>query len=335
MPRYDNQKCEGCGGSFRPEDDIVVCPVCGTPQHRECWKNANGCVNEARHGEGFEWKPDGVQEVESEPKEEKDCVCPRCGEKIIPGMLFCTKCGSPLGENKQQDSQPGQNPFGEGAPFNGGFPPPGAVPFGMLFNPYGGLSPDEKIDGVPVKDIAETVQANSAYYLPRFKAMTGGRKKVGWNWGAFIFGNLWYFYRKNYLVGLIYTLVQILLSAIFMVPLEKYQSMYQSLLETPSADKEALAAMLEAIQGVMPQLILFGLISLLVQVAFTLFSNYFYRQKVFKTIAEIKQKADDDETYHLTLRMKGGASFLFGALAYMGTSMLCEFLIVFSQMIFK
>ncbi|GHV48858.1 hypothetical protein FACS189499_09160 [Clostridia bacterium] len=48
--------CPGCEKRFVPEDDIVTCPVCGTPQHRSCYLKRNECVNEYRHASGFVWK---------------------------------------------------------------------------------------------------------------------------------------------------------------------------------------------------------------------------------------------------------------------------------------
>lgn len=328
MSRYDDQKCDGCGMQFQPEEDIVVCPVCGTPQHRECWKNANGCVNDARHGEGFEWKPDEKSTDSAEQNDsDKKITCPHCGEKLVPGLLFCTKCGQPLGENAQQNNnaQFGQNPFGAADP-QSGFPP-FAIPF---YDPFGGVKPDEKIDEVSVRDIVETVQMNSSFYLPKFKAMSGGKKKISWNWGAFFFQHLWFFYRKNYLFGLIYALVNILLQVIFLDPLQKSSE----LLALLSSEESTMAEMTTAIQGIMPQLMLAAGISFVIRILFTMFSNYIYRCRVFKVVEEAKEKADDEELYHLTLRLKGGASFINGALAYMGTSMLGELLFIFSQMLF-
>lgn len=55
---YRGQHCPICGKEFCDGDDIVVCPECGTPYHRECYKTAGHCVNEERHGENFEWKPE-------------------------------------------------------------------------------------------------------------------------------------------------------------------------------------------------------------------------------------------------------------------------------------
>ena len=42
---YRGQHCPICGKEFCDGDDIVVCPECGTPYHRECYKTAGHCVN--------------------------------------------------------------------------------------------------------------------------------------------------------------------------------------------------------------------------------------------------------------------------------------------------
>ena len=40
---YIGEICPVCGKSFTADDDIVVCPDCGTPHHRECYKTENKC----------------------------------------------------------------------------------------------------------------------------------------------------------------------------------------------------------------------------------------------------------------------------------------------------
>ena len=62
---YTGEKCPVCGKNFVEGDDIVVCPVCGTPHHRDCYNLHNACANEGLHAENFEWKPEAKAE---EPK---------------------------------------------------------------------------------------------------------------------------------------------------------------------------------------------------------------------------------------------------------------------------
>ena len=40
---YENKPCPACGSHLHEGDDVVVCPVCATPQHRHCWQE-NGNV---------------------------------------------------------------------------------------------------------------------------------------------------------------------------------------------------------------------------------------------------------------------------------------------------
>ena len=74
MADYKGNTCPVCKQKFKEADDIVVCPDCGTPYHRECWKKVGVCVHQADHAAGFEWTPDNV--ISDRPD---DIVCPNCG----------------------------------------------------------------------------------------------------------------------------------------------------------------------------------------------------------------------------------------------------------------
>lgn len=41
--------CPVCNNKFTDEDDVVVCPECGTPHHRECYFSNGGCFNADKH----------------------------------------------------------------------------------------------------------------------------------------------------------------------------------------------------------------------------------------------------------------------------------------------
>lgn len=65
MPRekFIGQQCASCHTLFNKNDDIVVCPECGTPYHRECYKNEGKCVNVELHEKGLEWQPERREPV--------------------------------------------------------------------------------------------------------------------------------------------------------------------------------------------------------------------------------------------------------------------------------
>ena len=50
---FKDLKCPICDIQFKDGDDIVVCPECGTPHHRECYETQNRCANADKHSEGF------------------------------------------------------------------------------------------------------------------------------------------------------------------------------------------------------------------------------------------------------------------------------------------
>lgn len=55
MTRYTGNHCPVCEQAFTDEDDIVVCPDCGTPYHRACWQKVGACMHKSEHAAGFEW----------------------------------------------------------------------------------------------------------------------------------------------------------------------------------------------------------------------------------------------------------------------------------------
>ncbi|MBQ9912859.1 MAG: DUF2628 domain-containing protein [Clostridia bacterium] len=91
--RYKNQICDGCGKIFTDGEDIVVCPECATPQHRECYKNHGGCVNSHKHGEAFTWTGAEIT-VSPSPAPEKirTIPCPNCGYGNPEGADHCKQC---------------------------------------------------------------------------------------------------------------------------------------------------------------------------------------------------------------------------------------------------
>lgn len=91
MADYKGNTCPVCKQKFKEADDIVVCPDCGTPYHRECWKKVGVCVHQADHAAGFEWTPDNV--ISDRPD---DIVCPNCGTHNPLGAKYCNHCGVSL-----------------------------------------------------------------------------------------------------------------------------------------------------------------------------------------------------------------------------------------------
>lgn len=46
---FKNYFCPVCNNKFTEDDDVVVCPECGTPHHRDCYFSNGGCFNSDKH----------------------------------------------------------------------------------------------------------------------------------------------------------------------------------------------------------------------------------------------------------------------------------------------
>lgn len=66
MVLYENKKCPVCKEVFKEDDDIVTCPVCGTPHHRECYKSLNHCANQDLHKTDFSFLKDDKSSADFE-----------------------------------------------------------------------------------------------------------------------------------------------------------------------------------------------------------------------------------------------------------------------------
>lgn len=210
---YTGLKCPVCGKAFTANDDIVVCPDCGAPYHRECYVQNGKCVFADRHGTPDAWKRPAAEPT---PEDQPGKRCPRCGSQNSANALFCEHCGQPLSVNQQDFQgfpQNGGFPYG-GSPQNGSpFPPyrqgdpqqggfPGQMPF--FFDPLGGVNPNEPIQDVPAGEVAKLVQNNTQYYLPAFMNLNRFHRNR-FNFGAFLFSGGWLLYRKLYKLGGILT----------------------------------------------------------------------------------------------------------------------------------
>ncbi len=100
---YKGNICDGCGKVFDENDDIVVCPDCATPQHRECYEKNNSCVNAHLHGENWNWEgqtensaPSIFNKNNEEKKEVETSPCPNCGHENLKGAKECEQCSMKL-----------------------------------------------------------------------------------------------------------------------------------------------------------------------------------------------------------------------------------------------
>ena len=179
MTDYTGYLCPVCHKRLNAKDgNIVVCPDCGTPYHRECWEVRGGCVNAGKHAAGFDWsdsnpvryREDGTPEPEPSSHVESP--------------------SDPFANSFAQDPQAQQQAQPED-----GQPKPG-----------------ETLDGMPLEDWNTALGPNSFYFMMLFKQMEVTGRRTAFSFNAFLFGPFYFLYRKNWKPGLILAGVEMLLS---------------------------------------------------------------------------------------------------------------------------
>lgn len=180
---YTGEQCFLCGNTFADKDDVVVCPECGTPYHRECYKNAGQCVNKILHESNEGWQRTNSDENAAEKKPEYK-VCPKCFSRNEPSAENCSECGHKfLDNNINNSSRSGTKPD-----------------INLIFEgfdttkEYLGFNPEEDLGGAKLKEVTEFVDTNTLYYIPIFKRMKDIGSKISFNIICLFFP---YFYFAN------------------------------------------------------------------------------------------------------------------------------------------
>lgn len=204
MAGYIGTRCIVCSEKFTSDDDVVICPDCGTPYHRDCYKNQGSCVNTILHQNGGSWKPS--YDVGAGDGECSDTVCKFCGYTNPPLTLFCQRCGMPSSGINNDMSGSGSfeqryggmginndvNAYNRNA--NSGIP---LNPYFVNFSdPLCGFNPEEEVEGVKMWELGDFVGTNTHYYLPLFKQFKDLGRKFSLNFPAMLFPELYFSYRK-------------------------------------------------------------------------------------------------------------------------------------------
>ncbi len=179
--KLEGRKCVVCSAYLFEDDDVVICPECGAPHHRDCWNAVGKCKLGDLHGTENQYKYEPEEEnAETQPENKATALfCRGCGAEIEPDSNFCPYCNLPVSENSPNIQF--------------------AAPVSYRFDPN-----EELEDGVTVGEATKVVLVNGFRYIPKFKEFKKG-KKVSWNWSAFLFPHGWYAFRKMYLMSALMT----------------------------------------------------------------------------------------------------------------------------------
>lgn len=279
-----NEKCAVCSAYLFSEDDVVYCPICGAPHHRDCYNAIGHCGLEEYHGTDKQYKKiEPVVEEKTEPVQNNTVSCNMCGEEYDMNEDVCPHCEAP-------------NMAKAGGHF---------VNFDLL----GGVPKDMDLgNGVTANDAKKFVSSNTHRYIPKFAGFKAG-KKLSWNWLAFLTPCGWLLSRKMYLLGAIIGALQVAFS-LFLLPFNKaisyldlsqitsYREYYNIILE--NIETIGSVAIAVAFVGVFLDLIL--------RIIIAAAGDLIYKNHVITAVTEIKANGARFEDF----RKKGGTNFIMG-----------------------
>lgn len=272
---YIGEICPVCSKTFTADDDIVVCPDCGTPHHRECYKIENKCANSDFHGTGKKW-------VSANKKSATFRICPVCRFPNTPEDVNCQRCGSELEESadvQQDGSEEAREQLRDAF---------ASVSGEELLDPlkYLGFDPKEDMGGATMKDVSDFVGPSTIYYLPKFKQMKDNGVRPTFNLFSLIVPTLFFANRKMW--G--WAIVAAVLGIIFNFP----ASLLLSINEYPEDIAGFISDNKSFFQTISD---VFFIADMGIRVLSCLFANWLYFRFVMRSVKRLKRNGGQSERF--------------------------------------
>lgn len=312
---FENMICDGCGRKFEKDDDIVVCPECGTPQHRSCFENCGGCVNSSKHAIGFVWQKEETKtEVLHSDTNASDSNEGNNPKEIDlkPGSSFLGTMDPGIGDTMNPEEITGLDDLIESRV--------------RVIAP--GITPEQRTEQLCGEEIGTTISfigSNAAVYVKKFRKREH-QHKFTFNWAAFFFTPIWFFYRKLYKAGAVYISLLVSITMLMAQPAENFLSIYQGLVETgveaiTEADYAALSAAIAPI-------LVFEAVTLLIHLIAGLTADKMYWSYCKKTLEKVRQARGNDEFFAFSHYLRRcSVSFIAGLAAMVAYSFLPQLLV--------
>lgn len=278
--KIKNKKCAICQAYLFEDEEIVWCPTCGAPQHKECYKQFGKCGYTHIHGtKELEdiLKVEKQEEKREAPKVEMLVECAACHTKYDKELDSCPECGT---ENLSHK-----------------------IPTFIAFDFLGGVKPNQDIgEGVTAEKAKRFVMSSTHKIIPKFLAFKNGARR-SFSWWAFLFPSANFAARKMYSAAFLSGIVEtagLLLMFPFTLTMEtleltNYMAMYEYIEKGASPEFFTL--------------LLLSFIGISVQVLCRLFVAFSFEKLYYKhTVAKIKkiEKDYEKEEIPFAFRKYGG-----------------------------
>lgn len=302
MGKYTGCQCTVCQNIFQDDEDIVVCPDCGTPYHRTCYQAEGRCVNVNLHAVGGSW-----QNVQNEQRLKIGGItCPHCGYVNMPDAKTCNSCDLPLPDTDEPEKQTIGMTITT---------PDGQQHFFQASDPCCGISPEYDMEGERLGDVANFVRTNTLYYIPLFRRFKETNRKLSVNLPCVLFPYFYFANRKMWLmtiisglICLLCTLPDMFLNMIVAFADKNYLEMLQSSgMEMQMVDN--LASFLTMHQQLFADLQTpMFIANVAFRIALCLFGNYLYFRYVMKSVKRIRKISPTQSVRKAMLTAEGGTN---------------------------
>lgn len=352
---YTGNLCPGCNTVFTDGDDVVVCPECGTPQHRECYEKENRCVNSDKHAEGYAWQG-VVKQTSVQTKKRETVTCPNCGALNPKESDVCLNCGMKFtlfGKNvvaemyEQENAAANPNsdipdykaPFtlGVGEGFDADESEKEAVAADFVKTVFSNML-DEKLkenseenqdkrirfEGpFPDSDEIDGVKTNAVGTFIGQNALSYISKfkkiqsgsKLSFNFAAFFLTPYWFFYRKLYKAGILFMTGFLALSIIFVEPVSIFMGLFDKLITASEFTQAQFDAIMLEMDGVMPAITLYSFLVFALKLICGLSANHMYKKYV-SSHAKNAENLPEKKIAMAYIVKNGGASIFIAVGAY-------------------
>ncbi len=322
--RHIGDPCFACHNPLQENDDIVICPDCGTPYHRACWKEHGVCLNIPLHESGGAYQSPDKKEVADKTLPR---ICMNWGTENTQEALNCKNCGAVLTTDTLQqpswssvsnDSKPEHSPD---APTHSSTPSfrermqEAAQQMGLDELP---IEKDQDLDveGEKLGDMTRFVKTNTIYYIPKFLRFREGHH-ISFNFPSFFFPQLYLAYRKMWPLAIIVTLIMALISIpdtalMLQAYLPDIISSFQDTAPEFTATLETLLERSEQAYSILYNLsVISSYLSFCLSIIFGLLGNHIYYRFVLRRVKKIRLAIPDPQPRQNFIRLKGGTNGWF------------------------